>query len=194
MSVLFLEYIKNFNVNIKGNSNECLLLYKKEENDSNDFQNDLDISTAKTTRYKFVKRKNNFVFFLINLLAFFNFIFPILSDLSITINTYINYNGVKIINIEHIGKPLKIYLDNNQIQTNSKFDYRYESNYLKIKTTNWIYNNDYFVRLVWKSDIEKYIENEMIGTENLVPVEPLEIDFIIPKKFRIKRRKNVSIL
>ena len=39
MSVLFSENIKDFNVNIKGNSNECLLLYKKEENDSKDFQN-----------------------------------------------------------------------------------------------------------------------------------------------------------
>ena len=102
---------------------------------------------------KFIKTENKILFFLIKVLFIFDSISNILSDLNIKIKIHLIENDYsRIINLKNIGKPSKIYIGGNNIQsTLNNINYKIIDDYLYAKTANM--NNDYYIKLIWKSEI-----------------------------------------
>ena len=102
---------------------------------------------------KTFKRKQMSLFFSINLLLFFASLLSILSDMSISMNVYLNtYYSYSAINTKYIGKPSEIYIGSDKIQTKENFRYEYKNDYyLYIRKTD--YTGYYNIKLVWKSEI-----------------------------------------
>ena len=169
---------------------------------------------------KFAKTENKILFFLIKVLFIFDSISNILSDLNIKIKIHLIENDYsRIINLKNIGKPSKIYIEGNNIQsTLNNIDY---------KIINM--NNDYYIKLIWKSEIsinllpeDEYEQNifnspklnelsDLIDTTNInnnditnpemdLLFDSIEVDNTIPNNFLLdasemfKDCKNIKII
>ena len=107
-------------------------------------------------------------------------IYPIVSLYNISLVTIEikNYDYYPILNTRYIGKPMKIYF--NDCLTNEDYDFKYENDYLFIRT------NDNFVNIVlsWDNSIGETVTDEF--SKELFSTEEIMSD----KTYLISKKEN----
>ena len=145
------------------------------------------IDVSKSTYKTFiVNNQSNKDIFLKSIIKFIkyliiiNLIYPIVSlyNISLVIIEIKNYDYYPILNTRYIGKPMKIYF--NDCLTNEDYDFKYENDYLFIRT------NDNFVNIVlsWDNSIGETVTDEF--SKELFSTEEIMSD----KTYLISKKEN----
>ena len=184
-----------------------MLQYFTQTNDSNEFSHEAKTIEVKNgnnikdnikitnkshskknlINYRTYKVNKKIIFLILTLLISLDLIYPILSDLSITLNIEMySGNTYNIINTKYIGPPAEIYSNNVKIQNLTNLSLIYENDYLKIYCMSYIVAN---IKLVWRSSISKKSPTTIIEMATNIPEnninEETATEYIIPEDFQL---------